>query len=68
MKNPRLSSSINLKSDRLLDSAKQSPAFNRLNVVQNERVVPVNGQLWSSANGPLAAQAILDDIENALLP
>ena len=51
-----------------LDSAKQSPAFNRLNVVQNERVVPVNGQLWSSANGPLAAQAILDDIENALLP
>lgn len=51
-----------------LDSAKQSPAFNRLNVVQNERVVPVNGQLWSSANGPLAAQAILDGIENALLP
>jgi iron complex transport system substrate-binding protein len=51
-----------------LDSAKQSAAFNRLNVVQNERVVPVNGQLWSSANGPLAAQAILDDIENALLP
>ena len=51
-----------------LDSAKQSAAFNRLNVVQNQRVVPVNGQLWSSANGPLAAQAILDDIENALLP
>jgi len=51
-----------------LESAKQSAAFNRLNVVQNERVVPVNGQLWSSANGPLAAQAILDDIENALLP
>ncbi|WP_422103536.1 ABC transporter substrate-binding protein [Vreelandella sp.] len=51
-----------------LDSAKQSAAFNRLNVVQSERVVPVNGQLWSSANGPLAAQAILDDIEKALLP
>ncbi|AVI64116.1 ABC transporter substrate-binding protein [Halomonas sp. GFAJ-1] len=51
-----------------LESAKQSAAFNRLNVVQNERVVPVNGQLWSSANGPLAAQAILDDIEKALLP
>ncbi|GGC88335.1 ABC transporter substrate-binding protein [Vreelandella lutescens] len=51
-----------------LESAKQSAAFNRLNVVQSERVVPVNGQLWSSANGPLAAQAILDDIENALLP
>ncbi|RBI68261.1 iron-siderophore ABC transporter substrate-binding protein [Vreelandella sulfidaeris] len=51
-----------------LDAAKQSPAFTRLNVVQQEQVVPVNGQLWSSANGPLAAQAILDDIEAALLP
>ncbi|WP_447043549.1 ABC transporter substrate-binding protein [Vreelandella sp. H-I2] len=51
-----------------LEAAKQSPAFTRLNVVQQEQVVPVNGQLWSSANGPLAAQAILDDIEAALLP
>lgn len=51
-----------------LDAAKKSAAFTRLNVVQQEQVVPVNGQLWSSANGPLAAQAILDDIEAALLP
>lgn len=51
-----------------LDAAKQSNAFSRLNVVQNERVVPVDGQLWSSASGPLAAQAILDNIEEALLP
>ncbi len=51
-----------------LESAKQSSAFTRLNVVQQERVVPVDGQLWTSANGPLAAQAILDEIEAALLP
>lgn len=51
-----------------LESAKQSSAFTRLNVVQQERVVPVDGQLWTSANGPLAAQAILDELEAALLP
>ncbi|AQU83277.1 MULTISPECIES: ABC transporter substrate-binding protein [unclassified Halomonas] len=59
---------LNADGQAALDAAKQSAAFTRLNVVQSERVVPVNGQLWSSANGPLAAQAILDDIENALLP
>lgn len=59
---------LNEDGQQALDAAKQSPAFTRLNVVQQEQVVPVNGQLWSSANGPLAAQAILDDIEAALLP
>ncbi len=59
---------LNADGQAALDAAKQSAAFTRLNVVKQDRVVPVNGQLWSSANGPLAAQAMLDDIENALLP
>ena len=59
---------LNADGQKALDAAKQSNAFTRLNVVQQHQVVPVNGQLWSSANGPLAAQAILDDIEHALLP
>lgn len=59
---------LNEDGQEALEAAKQSAAFNRLNVVQQNQVVPVNGQLWSSANGPLAAQAILDDIEAALLP
>ncbi|GEN27269.1 ABC transporter substrate-binding protein [Halovibrio variabilis] len=59
---------LNEDGQEALEAAKQSAAFNRLDVVQQEQVVPVNGQLWSSANGPLAAQAILDDIEAALLP
>lgn len=59
---------LNEDGEAALDAARQSAAFTRLNVVQNDHVVPVNGQLWSSASGPLAAQAILDDIENALLP
>ncbi|MHB0776425.1 ABC transporter substrate-binding protein [Halomonas sp. WWR20] len=49
-----------------LEDAKSSPAFARLEVVEQERVVPVNGQLWTSASGPLAAQAILDDVEAAI--
>ncbi|GED21486.1 ABC transporter substrate-binding protein [Halomonas halmophila] len=51
-----------------LEAARQSPAFARLDVVQRDRVFAVNGQLWTSASGPLAAQAVLDDIEAALLP
>ena len=59
---------LNEDGQAALDAAKQSSAFSRLNVVQQEHAVPVDGQLWTSANGPLAAQAILDDIEAALLP
>ncbi|MEG3079850.1 iron-siderophore ABC transporter substrate-binding protein [Halomonas sp. 5021] len=59
---------LNKDGREALEAAKQSSAFTRLDVVQRDQVVPVNGQLWSSANGPLAAQAILDDIEAALLP
>ncbi|EHJ92704.1 putative siderophore-binding lipoprotein yfiY [Vreelandella boliviensis LC1] len=59
---------LNEDGQAAVDAAKQSSAFTRLNVVQQDHVVPVDGQLWTSANGPLAAQAILDDIEAALLP
>ena len=59
---------LNDDGQEALASARQSRAFTRLDVVQREQVVPVNGQLWTSANGPLAAQAILDDIDAALLP
>lgn len=59
---------LNKDGREALEAAKQSSAFTRLDVVQRDQVVPVNGQLWSSASGPLAAQAILDDIEAALLP
>nr|WP_075881579.1 iron-siderophore ABC transporter substrate-binding protein [Halomonas massiliensis] len=59
---------LNADGEAALESAKQSPAFTRLEVVKRGGVVPVDGQLWTSANGPLAAQAILDDIEGALLP
>src|SRR5699024_2806114 len=57
---------LNADGDDALAHARKSPAFQRLNVAQNDHVVAVDGQLWSSTMGPLAAHAILDDIENAL--
>ncbi|GHA93259.1 ABC transporter substrate-binding protein [Modicisalibacter luteus] len=57
---------LNEEGEQALASAKSSPAFARLDVVKRDQVVPVDGQLWTSATGPLAAEAILDDIEEAL--
>ncbi len=51
-----------------LEAAKASPAFARLDVVTRDQVVAVDGQLWSSASGPLAALAILDELDAALSP
>jgi len=57
---------LNADGQQALEAARQTPAFNRLKANGQDRVVAVNGQLWSSASGPLAAKAILDDIEAAL--
>lgn len=57
---------INDDGREALEAARRSPAFKRLKAHSNDRVVPVDGHLWTSASGPLAALAILDDIENAL--
>ncbi|PSJ44070.1 ABC transporter substrate-binding protein [Zobellella endophytica] len=57
---------LNSDGREALAAAEQSPAFSRLQVVRQQHVVPVDGQLWTSASGPLAADAILDDIEAVL--
>lgn len=57
---------LNDDGEQALEAAKKSPAFERLDVVQQDRVFPVNGQLWTSASGPLAAQAILQRIEQVV--
>ena len=54
---------LNTEGKDALEAAKTSPSFSRLNVVKEDKVILVNGQLWTSAAGPLAAHAILDDIE-----
>ncbi len=57
---------LDAEGESALAAAMDSPAFARLDVAKRDRVVPVDGQLWTSASGPLAASAILDDIETAL--
>ncbi|MCK0715629.1 ABC transporter substrate-binding protein [Chromohalobacter sarecensis] len=57
---------LNAEGDEAYQAAKQSPAFDRLDVVQQDHVISVSGQLWTSASGPMAAQAILDDIDTAM--
>ena len=47
--------------------ALETPAFRELTAVKNGRVIPVDGSLWTSLGGPLAALRILDDVERLLL-
>jgi len=55
---------LNADGKEALRAAQTSPAFQRMQANQNDRVVTVNGQLWTSASGPIAALKILDDISN----
>jgi len=50
-----------------LSAARQSPAFRQLGAVQKGHMVAVDGSLWTSPGGPLAALAILNDVEKAML-
>ena len=45
-----------------LEQARTQPAFARLRAVQAGRVTVVDGDSWSSAAGPVAADDVLDDI------
>jgi iron complex transport system substrate-binding protein len=57
---------LNPDGQKALEQARQQPAFSRLNAVSTNRAFSVDGQIWSSGSGPLAAQVILDDVEKAL--
>ena len=58
---------LNSDGQKALEEARKQPAFNRLGAVKNDHVVSVDGQIWSSSAGYLAAHRILDDVEKALL-
>jgi iron complex transport system substrate-binding protein len=54
--------------DKAFSAAAASPALRRLNAVKQGRMRAVDGSLWTGPGGPMAANALLDDIENAMLP
>lgn len=49
-----------------LKTVQTAPAFKNLNVVKNQQVRIIDGSLWTSTGGPLAALAVLDDLEKNL--
>lgn len=57
---------LNADGDKALAQARQQPAFARLKAVSSGHVQSVDGQIWSSGSGPLAANVILDDVEKAV--
>lgn len=57
---------LNADGEKALDQARQQPAFARLKAVSSGHVQSVDGQIWSSGSGPLAANVILDDVEKAV--
>lgn len=50
-----------------LDAAIANPIFQALTVVQNDHVVFVDGSLWTSIGGPIAATQVLDNVEASLV-
>ena len=57
---------LNADGSKALEQARQQPAFARLKAVSSGHAVSVDGQIWSSGSGPLAAQVVLDDVEKAI--
>jgi iron complex transport system substrate-binding protein len=49
-----------------LEAAQSQPAFTRLKAVASDDATVVDGSVWSSASGPIAASLVLDDIEKAV--
>ena len=58
---------LNADGAEALAQARKQPAFARLSAVEKGHVLSVDGQVWSSGAGPLAAQRVLDQVEQALV-
>lgn len=59
-------SSLTEDGRKALDEVKETKAFKELDAVKNGRVVTVDGSVWSTRGGPLAAQVVLSDYAKAL--
>lgn len=52
---------------RALDDARSVPGFSELTPVRDDRIVLVDGSVWTSTGGPLLMNRIVDDVEKALI-
>lgn len=58
---------LNKDGEAALQTARQQPAFLTLDAVKEGDVASVNGDVWSSSAGLIAANEMLDDIEQNLV-
>lgn len=49
-----------------MHQAEQTPAFRQLSAIQAKRFGAVDGSLWTSLGGPMAALQVIEDIETLL--
>jgi iron complex transport system substrate-binding protein len=57
---------LNADGQAALDKARGSAVYQQLGAVKNNRVVAVDGTVWTSRGGPLASLLVIDDIAKAL--
>ncbi|MGW1178479.1 ABC transporter substrate-binding protein [Kitasatospora sp. NPDC002543] len=56
---------LNAEGEKALETARKQEAFTRLKAVGTDQVTGVDGQVWSSSSGPIAAEKVVEDIEKA---
>ena len=47
-----------------LRQAEETPAFRQLSAIQAKRFAAVDGSLWTSLGGPMAALQVIEDVES----
>lgn len=57
---------LTVEAEQALTNAKAMPLFQQLNVVKSNHVVTIDGSIWTSRGGPIAAGLVLNDVEKAL--
>lgn len=57
---------LNADGAAALEQARKNPLWQQLSVVKNQHVVEVDGTIWTSRGGPLAALIVLDTVKSAM--
>ncbi|MFY1679296.1 MULTISPECIES: ABC transporter substrate-binding protein [unclassified Streptomyces] len=59
-------STLTSDGEKALEEVQSKAAYKELNAVKNDHVVTVDGSVWSTRGGPIAAGVVLDDVTEAL--
>lgn len=59
-------STLTADGDKALKEIQAKPAYKELGAVKDQHAVTVDGSVWSTRGGPLAAESVMNDITRAL--